>query len=58
MPSGDAQRTWFPEMVEELRKYCRTDQSLPEFIELRDEFDSILHQIRAARQIHTPAHPL
>jgi hypothetical protein len=45
-------------MVEELRKYCRTDQSLPEFIELRDEFDSILHQIRAARQIHTPAHPL
>ena|ERR1019366_726011 len=54
MASGDAQRTWFPEMVEELRRRWRRDLSLPELIELRDEFDAMLHRVRSARQIHTP----
>ena len=54
MPSGDAQRTWFPEMVEELRSRWRTDLSLPDLIELRDQFDAMLHRVRSARQLHTP----
>jgi len=54
MASGDAQRTWFPEMVEELRKRWRRDLSLPALIELRDEFDSMLHRVRSVRQVHSP----
>jgi protein gp37 len=25
MPAGDAQRTWFPEMVDELRRRCSAE---------------------------------
>ena len=54
MPYGDAQRTWFPEMVAELRRRWRPDLSLPELIELRNEFDAMLHRVRSARHLHTP----
>jgi len=54
MASRDAQRTWFSEMVEELRRRWRTDLSFTELIGLRDEFDAMLHRIRSARQIQTP----
>jgi len=51
MPAGDAQRTWFAEMIEVLR--TRWDVGLPfaALIELRDELDTMLHRIRAERHI-------
>ena len=54
MPAGDAQRTWFPEMVAELRRRWRADLSFGDVIELRDEFDDMLHHIRSTRHIRTP----
>jgi hypothetical protein len=54
MPAGDAQRTWFPEMVEALRTRWRAGQPLNEVIALRDQLDAMLHQIRAERHIHPP----
>jgi hypothetical protein len=54
MPAGDAQRTWFPEMVETLRTRWRAGQPLDEVIALRDQLDAMLHQIRAERHIHPP----
>ena len=54
MPAGDAQRTWFPEMVDELRNRWRAGLSLSEFIKLRDDLDAMLHRIRSDRNIRTP----
>jgi hypothetical protein len=54
MPSGDAQRTWFPEMVARLRSDWHGGISIPDFIGLRDELDETLHRIRAERKIQTP----
>jgi hypothetical protein len=54
MPAGDPQRTWFPEMVEELRRRCRMGMSFTELVELRDQLDAMLHQIRSERHISTP----
>jgi hypothetical protein len=51
---GDAQRTWFPEMVAELRRRWRPGLSFPEMIALRDEFDAMVHHIRSTRHIRTP----
>ncbi len=36
MPSGDAQRTWFPEMVVRLRAEWHAGLSMPALINLRD----------------------
>jgi len=54
MPSGDAQRTWFPEMVARLRAKWHEGMSIPALIGLRDELDETLHRIRAGRNIQTP----
>ena len=54
MPSGDAQRTWFPEMVAQLRAEWHEGMSIPALIGLRDELDQTLHRIRAGRNIPTP----
>ena len=54
MPAGDAQRTWFPEMVEELRSRWRVGLSLADMIQLRNDLDAMLHRIRAERNIRTP----
>jgi hypothetical protein len=54
MPAGDAQRTWFPEMVDELRNRWRAGLSLSEIIKLRDDLDAMLHRIRSERNIRTP----
>jgi hypothetical protein len=54
MPSGDAQRTWFPEMVGRLRSNWHEGMSMPALISLRDELDEILQCIRASRNIRTP----
>ena len=54
MPSGDAQRTWFPEMIVRLRAEWHTGMSMPALIGLRDELDGALQRIRAGRNIQTP----
>lgn len=54
MPSGDAQRTWFPEMIGRLRSNWYEGMSMPALISLRDELDEILQFIRASRNIRTP----
>src|SRR6266436_4295233 len=54
MPSGDAQRTWFPEMIARLRSEWHEGMSIPALIGLRDELDETLHRIRAGRNIQTP----
>src|SRR6202790_1869572 len=54
MPSGDAQRTWFPEMIVRLRAEWHAGMSIPALIGLRDELDGALQLIRAGRNIQTP----
>ena len=54
MPSGDPQRTWFPEMVARLRSNWHEGMSMPTLISLRDELDEMLQSIRAGRNIRTP----
>ena len=46
MAYGDAQRTWFPEMLDVLRVRWRADLSFGEMIALRGELDAMLHRIR------------
>ena len=41
-------------MVGELRRRWRADLSFPEMIELRSEFNAMLHHIRSTRHIRTP----
>jgi len=55
MPSGDAQRTWFPEMIVRLRAEWHEGMSMPSLIGLRDELDGALQRIRAGRNIQTPS---
>jgi hypothetical protein len=54
MPYGDAQRTWFPEMLDVLRVRWRAKLSFGEMIALREELDAMLHRIRSERHIRTP----
>jgi len=54
MPSGDAQRTWFPEMIVRLRAEWHEGMSIPALIGLRNELDGTLHRIRVSRNIQTP----
>jgi len=54
MPSGDAQRTWFPEMIVRLRSEWYQGMSMPALISLRDELDGMLQRIRTGRNIQTP----
>lgn len=53
MPSGDAQRVWFPEMVDRLRSQWQDGLSIDALLALRVELDGMLRHIRAARQIRT-----
>jgi hypothetical protein len=57
MPLGDAQRTWFPEMIGRLQAEWHQGMSIPALIGLRDEVGGTLHQIRADRSIPTPIIP-
>jgi hypothetical protein len=54
MASGDAQRTWFPEMIVRLRSEWHEAVSMPALISLRDELDGMLQRIRTGRNIQTP----
>jgi hypothetical protein len=54
MPSGDPQRTWFPQMIRRLRAEWRPEMSMPMLINLRDKLDEMLHQIRTVGHFQTP----
>jgi hypothetical protein len=51
MAAGDAQRTWFPEMIEMLKDDWYSSMSLDELIALRDRLDATLQTIRTERRI-------
>ena len=53
MAAGDAQRVWFPEMIERLRSQWHQDMSLDAIVELRDELDAMLQRIRSERRIRS-----
>lgn len=54
MPAGDAQRVWFPEIVERLRAEWEDGLSFPSLIELRDALDIMVRKIRSDRFIRPP----
>jgi hypothetical protein len=54
MAAGDAQRVWFPEMVERLRSQWHPGMSFDAIVELRDELDAMLQWIRSKRHIRPP----
>ncbi len=51
MPAGDAQRTWFPEMVDTLRREWHRSMPIAELVALCDRLDAMLHAIRSERGI-------
>jgi hypothetical protein len=51
MPAGDAQRTWFPAMIDILREEWSTSLSWQEVIRLRDRLDETLLQVRTEKNI-------
>jgi hypothetical protein len=53
MPSGDAQRTWFPEMIAVLRREWNSSMSFTELIGLRGRRDAMLQALRSTRNILT-----
>ncbi|PON12722.1 hypothetical protein C2W62_38120 [Candidatus Entotheonella serta] len=54
MASGDAQRTWFPEMIETLGQSWSPSMSETDLIALRDRLDTTLQTIRSERDIQPP----
>jgi hypothetical protein len=51
MAAGDAQRVWFPEMIERLRAQWHQGMSWDSLIALRDDLDAMLRRIRSDRHI-------
>lgn len=54
MASGDAGRTWFPEMIAMLRAEWSPTMTFDELIALRNRLDALLREIRASRRILPP----
>lgn len=54
MHAGDAQRTWFPEMIAVLRSEWQVAMSPTELIALSDQLDEMLRRIRSERNISSP----
>ena len=52
--AGDAQRVWFPEMIERLRSQWPHGTSFEALVKLRDELDAMLQRIRLERGIRPP----
>ena len=51
MAAGDAQRVWFPEMVQHLGLRWRDELPMEALLWLRDELDDMLGRIRSTRHI-------
>jgi len=56
MPAGDAQRVWFPEMLEELKATWSKAMTWDELTELCTRTSEMRRQIRDARGIKPPRH--
>lgn len=54
MASCDANKVWFPEIIDRLRKQWHEDISFPEIVDLRDDLNEMLQQIRTQRHIRPP----
>lgn len=54
MAAGDARRVWFEQMVDRLRSRWNREMQPDELIQLRDELDEMLQQIRSDRQLRPP----
>ena len=52
--SGDRSRTWFPEMINELRQSWSGDLDMEELIALAQSLDRLLQDIRTKRGIRPP----
>src|SRR6266849_842195 len=51
MASGDAQKVWFPELIEMVRQAGAPAMSMDALLRLRDRLDTALQTIRRTRQI-------
>lgn len=51
MASGDAQKVWFPELIEMVRQEGAPAMSMDALLRLRDRLDTALQTIRQTRQI-------
>ncbi len=54
MPAGDANRTWFPELVDILQARWHEAMLVDELIQLTAELDAALQRIRDERDIKSP----
>ncbi|TWU05542.1 hypothetical protein [Stieleria varia] len=54
MPSGDAQRAWFPEMLTELDRFWANDPAWSEVIAFCERMTSLRTDIRDQRDIRSP----
>ena len=54
MPAGNAQRTWFPEMIVALRSEWQDASPPTELIALSGRLNEMLHRIRSERNISSP----
>ena len=54
MAADDAQRIWFPEMIGQLRARWREDMPVDNLVELRDQLDAMLQQVRTERRLVSP----
>jgi hypothetical protein len=54
MPSGDAQRAWFPEMLSELRRFWDNDPDWSEVVKFCEKMTSLRSSIWEQRRIRGP----
>lgn len=54
MPAGDAQRVWFPEMLDQLRSRWSRKMSWPQLAEFCAEMTELRREIRRTRGIVPP----
>jgi hypothetical protein len=54
MADGDAQRVWFPEVIEELRSQWQEGLGFQRIIGLRNDLDAILQRVRSETGITSP----
>ena len=54
MPSGDAQRAWFPEMLEELQQYWSAGVSWDDLVTFCSRMTAVRAKLRQDRGIKSP----
>jgi len=54
MASGDEQRIWYSDMIDELRDQWSEDLDFDALVQLRDSLDAMLQRIRAEQHLRVP----